>query len=128
MAGVKESLTAADASEPVVARERDIEADLKDLLAAMRQMPSSKGSNDDSDPNRARERELNRLVAELKMIRMVQVRVNRATVQTDGRRPAEIAAIAADLRRQIENVTNQQDDVREVTERLFTARADELFQ
>jgi len=128
MSTVKDSLAAADASEVVIAREREIENDLQELLQAMRQMPSSRSSMDDSDPNRARERELNRIIAELKMIRMVQIRVNRATVQTDSGRAAEAAAIAAELRRRIDNVTHQQDDVREVTDRLFEERADDILQ
>jgi hypothetical protein len=128
MVTVKDSLTAADAGEPVVAHEREIEDDLKDLLLAMRKMPSSKNAQDAADANRTRERELNRLVAELKMIRLVQVRVNRTTTQTDERRAAELQALTADLRRQIETVTNQQDDVREVTERLFSERGGEILQ
>lgn len=128
MAGVKESLAKADASEPVVAREREIEEDLKGLLTAMKQMPSSKDSNpsDPQNASRQRERELNKLVAELKMIRMVQIRVNKATIQTDGGRAAALEALSADLRQRIENVTNQQDDVRDVTERLFLERGEEL--
>jgi len=128
MAGVKESLAKADASEHVVAREREIEEDLKGLLTAMKQMPSSKDSNpsDPQNASRQRERELNKLVAELKMIRMVQIRVNKATIQTDGGRAAALEALSADLRQRIENVTNQQDDVRDVTERLFLERGEEL--
>ncbi len=128
MSGVKDSLAKADASEPVVLREREIEEDLKDLLQAMKQMPSSKNSRpgEPQDPSRQRERELNRLLAELKMIRMVQVRVNKATAQTDGGRKAELDTISAELRQRIENVANQQDDVRDVTERLFAERADEI--
>ena len=128
MGGVKESLAKADASDPVVAREREIEEDLKDLLLAMKQMPSSKNSqpSDPQDLSRQRERELNRLVAELKMIRMVQIRVNKATLATDGRRSAELESISAELRGRIENVMNQQDDVRDVTERLFAERAEEI--
>jgi hypothetical protein len=128
MVTVKDSLTAADAGEPVVAHEREIEDDLKDLLLAMRKMPSSKNAQDAADANRTRERELNRLIAELKMIRLVQVRVNRTTTQTDERRAAELQALNAELRRQIENVANQQDDVREVTERLFSERGGEILQ
>jgi len=129
MAGVKTSLAAADASEPVVEREREIETDLKDLIAAMKQLPA-KGSGKDGESrdgdDEDRERELNRVVAELKMIRLVQVRVNRSTLQTDGRRAPEVEVLSPDVRRLIESVTNQQDDVREVTERLFTERADDI--
>ena len=59
MAGVKESLAKADASEPVVAREREIEEDLKGLLTAMKQMPSSKDSNPSDPQNASRQRERN---------------------------------------------------------------------
>lgn len=131
MSGVKASLAAADASEQVVAREREIETDLKDLLGAMKQLPAKGRSKDgdapDGDGNgNDRERELNRLVAELKMIRVVQIRVNRSTLTTDERRPAQLDALTADVRRQIEGVMNQQDDVRDVTERLLSERGEEL--
>ncbi len=127
MAEVRESLAAADASESLVNREREIEDDLKELLVAMKRLPASSASPADSqDPNRARERELNRLVAELRMIRLLQIRVNRSTNDTEARRSADLETLSADLRRQIENVTNQQDDVRDVTERLFLIRAEEL--
>ncbi len=94
MAGVKDSLAAADASEPVVNREREIEDDLKELAGgheAATSIQSLRGRRAGT-PTGPRERELNRLVAELRMIRLLQIRVNRSTVDTDSKRAAELEA------------------------------------
>ena len=68
-----------------------IEDDLLGLLQAIRRLPPTTppppGSPLPSDP-RERERELNRLVAELKMIRLLQSRLNDDTVGVDKTRPA----------------------------------------
>ena len=72
-----------------------------------------------------RERELNRLVAELKMIRILQVRVNHDTKQTDQKR-GEVNDLSADLQRKIQTIHDRQQDVHDVTDKLNTQRGDEL--
>jgi hypothetical protein len=127
MSEVKERLAAADASEEVVAAEKQIEEDLAALLEAMKQLPSQ------GDPGKGqrggqsdRERQLNRLIAELKMVRMLQVRVNRDTRDVDKHRPAELKDLSATLVRRIEVLQDRQEDVHDVTERIAVERADEL--
>lgn len=127
MAAIQDHLTAGDAAEPVVAAEKQVEADLDALLDAMKQMPSTRMSNNKAQKgNRDREKELNRLVAELKIIRLLQVRVNGETVSVDKRQPAEAAALSAAIRTAIKQVEHHQDEVRLTTERLTEQRGDEL--
>ena len=126
MSEVQERLAAGDGSEPVVEAERQIEADLKELLEAMKQMPA-KGQNQRAQRGaQDRRRELNRLIAELKLIRMLQQRTNRQTSDLDGKRPAEAKTLPAELREKIEALADQQDHVREAAQRLADERGDEI--
>jgi hypothetical protein len=128
MDDVKKRLAAGDASEETIEAERQIEADLKALLEAMKQLPSnSPPKNSKSNPNNPdeRERELNRLVAELKMIRILQVRVNHDTKQTDQKR-GEVNNLSADLQRKIQAIHDRQQDVHDVTDKLNAQRGNEL--
>lgn len=127
---VKERLAAVDASEDVIAAERQIEEDLQALLDAMKQLPSqSDGEARKGGGNAgARERQLNRLIAELKMVRMLQIRVHRDTKDVDGKRPADIKDLTTQIKRKIESLQDRQEDVHDVTERIAFERAQELPQ
>jgi hypothetical protein len=127
MGSVQASLAEGDGSEKVVNAERQIEADLAALLDAMKQLPSSKMSNRKAQKGgqRDRQRELNRLIAELKMIRLLQTRTNQRTSDVDQSR-AGLSALSAAVKEQIEAVADQQDFVREATERLAEERGEEL--
>lgn len=127
MSNVKRSLGQGDASPPVVTAERQIEADLQALLEAMKQMPSSREPK--GRPGRGqrdRERELNRLIAELKMVRILQVRVNGETVDANGQRPQSSADLPAALRKAIASVEEHQDEVRGTTQKLGEGRSEEI--
>ena len=124
MADVQTSLADGDGSEQVVNDQRQIESDLRDLLEAMKQLPSSTGTGKAQRGQADRRREINRLIAELKMIRLLQLRTNRQTVDVDGTRTGD--DISAALREAIEKVADQQDYVRAATERLAEERGDEL--
>lgn len=126
MHDVQQRLAAADASPDVVDAERRIEEDLQALLEAMKQLPSSK-SGEPSKPGGPsdRERELNRLVAELKMIRILQLRVNGNTKDADQHRPADQNDISAAILKKIQALRDRQDDIHDVTERLATERGNE---
>ena len=117
MLKVQELLKEADASKPTVDLEKRVEEDLLALAEAMRRLPPSSppppGSPLPTDL-RARERELNRLVAELKMIRLLQSRLNDDTIETDQGRPeAREAVLPPDLRRAIEALTTAQNEIHE---------------
>jgi hypothetical protein len=115
MHDVEGRLKGGDASELTIVLERRIEEDLLGLIQAMRRLPPTTppppGSPLPSDL-RARERELNRLVAELKMIRLLQVRLNDDTTGADGKRP-EAPPLPAELRRQIEDLKANQEEIRD---------------
>lgn len=115
MLAVEALLKAGDATPSTIDLERRIEEDLLGLVQAMRRLPPSTppppGTPLPSEP-RDRERELNRLVAELKMIRMLQTRLNDETVIVDETRP-EDSPLSAELRREIDALRNNQDEIRE---------------
>lgn len=129
MSDVKERLAAADASEEVVVLEQRIEEDLQALLDAMKQLPSqSDGGRGQRGGQSDRQRQLNRLIAELKMVRMLQVRVSRDTKEVDGKRPADTKDLPAALMKRIESLQGRQEDVHDVVERIAVERGDELPQ
>jgi hypothetical protein len=70
---------------------------------------------------RERERELNRLIAELKMVRMIQSRLNDDTVEVDKTRPVA-STLPPALRREVETLEATQDEIRDslakIAERL----------
>lgn len=128
MVDVQGALTGGDASDKVVNAEKQIESDLQDLLDAMKRMPT-KGKPPKGKPQkgqRDRERELNRLLAELKMIRLMQLRVNRETLTVDRTRQDALEAATAKIEREIEGVADRQVHVRDATEKLAEDRGDEL--
>lgn len=113
-----------DVSPRTIALEIRVEEDLLGMLQAIRRLPPSTppppGTPLSSDA-RERERELNRLVAELKMIRMLQSRLNDDTVVVDKSRPAPQTLPPA-LRREVEALEATQDEIRDslakIAERL----------
>jgi hypothetical protein len=130
MSDVKDRLAKPDASPEVVALEQQIEEDLESLLEAIKQLPSKNGGMGQRQNAGAqdRERELNRLIAELKMVRMLQVRVNTQTKDVDGERPDGAKKLEAALLQRIEALQGRQEDIHDVTERLAEERGEELNQ
>jgi len=131
MDGVRGSLAAALAGEEVVSAEKEIEGDLQSLIDAMKQMPSAgrdrsagkrRAANDDEQ-----RRELNRLIAELKMVRLLETRLYQNTTAADRDR-AGTPTLPAALRRQIIDLGGRQEDVRDVTEKLAIERGADLNQ
>jgi hypothetical protein len=117
-------LEASDVAPRTIAMETRVEEDLVKLVGAIRRLPSEtpppRGTPFPTN-NRERERELNRLVAELTMVRMLQARLNDDTVGVDKTRPAA-SNLPPAVRREIEALEATQDEVREslakITERL----------
>ncbi|AGA28203.1 DUF4175 family protein [Singulisphaera acidiphila] len=124
MRNIEGWLKAGDVAPRTIALEIRVEEDLLGLLQAIRRLPPGTppppGSPLPSDL-RERERELNRLVAELKMIRMLQSRLNDDTVGVDKSRP-DISELPPALRREVEALEASQDEIREslakIAERL----------
>ena len=125
MTRVQAWLKEGDASTTTVAMEKRIEQDLLSLLEAMRRLPASTppppGTPLPSEP-RARERELNRLIAELKMIRLLQARLNDDTMEADHGRPGDPVLPPA-LRRMIEPQVRSRRNPRLPLQNLATVRA-----
>jgi hypothetical protein len=115
MRGIEGWLKAGDASAKTVAMEQRVEDDLLGLIQAIRRLPPGTpppaGTPLPSDL-RDRERELNRLVAELKMIRMLQSRLNDDTVGVDKTRPKP-SDLPPALRREIEALESSQEEIRD---------------
>ena len=125
MRSIEGWLKAGDLAARTIALETRVEEDLLGLLQAIRRLPPSTppppGTPLPSDL-RDRERELNRMVAELKMIRLLQSRLNDDTVGVDQSRPGAAAALPPALRREVEALEAVQDEIRDslakIAERL----------
>jgi hypothetical protein len=120
MRKVEHWLEEGDASARTVALERRIEEDLLAMGEAMRRLPPTTPPAPGLPPPgdlRARERELNRLIAELKMIRLIQSRHNDDTREVDRGRPQEPVLTPA-LRREIEGLKTAQEEIRDSLAKL----------
>lgn len=127
MDDVRISLEKGNAAREVVNAEQQVEADLLALIGAMKQLPSDKPGKEEEGKGGGggemeEERELNRLVAELKLVRLLQVKVNRGTQEVDITRPKDEKVIPVAVRNRVEELTGRQEDIRDVTERLATER------
>ena len=112
-----------DASARTVTQEKRIEQDLLGLLEAMRRLPPTTPPPPGSPlPTnlKDRERELNRLIAELKMIRLLQVRLDDDTVVVDQSRPTE-PILPLPLRRAIEALKSGQEEIRDSLRKIAKA-------
>ncbi|MDR3617745.1 MAG: DUF4175 domain-containing protein [Paludisphaera borealis] len=120
MTKVQGWLKEGDATEHTVVMEKRIEEDLLALAEAMRRLPPSTPPKPNAplptEP-RARERELNRLIAELKMIRLLQSRLNDDTIEADHGRPKE-QVLTPPLKRLIEALKSSQDEIHETLAKL----------
>jgi hypothetical protein len=108
-------LKEADASPRTIKLEQRVEDDLLAMIQAVRRLPPTTpppaGTPLPSEP-RERERELNRLVAELKMIRLLQVRLNDDTIGVDKSRPKP-SDLPPPLRREVETLESSQEEIRD---------------
>jgi hypothetical protein len=115
---------AGEAGDRTVALAKRIEDDLPGLVQALRRLPPktppAPGTPLPLDL-RDRERELNRMIAELTMVRMLQSRLNDDTVTVDKSRPAA-ASLPQPIRQEVESLEASQDEIRDslakIAERL----------
>ena len=125
MRSIEAWLKAGDVAPRTVALETRVEEDLLTLVQAIIRRLSPATPPAPGTPLslnvRERERELNRLVAELKMVRMIQSRLHDDTVNVDKSRAAASAPPPA-IRREVETLEATQDEIRDslakIAERL----------
>ena len=125
---VQMSLADGDASPEVVTAEKQIEADLKAMIEVVSEMSdanSRKGRRGGNSPEDQR-KEQNRIISELKMIRLLEQRVLQSTGDVDKKRSE--TAISANIRKRIEYLEGRQEDIRDATEQLAAERGDDLPQ
>lgn len=124
---VQTSLAGGEASSEVIRAEKQIEADLKAMLEIVSEMSeanSRRGRRGGNTPQEER-KELNRIISELRMIRLLETRAQENTSQVDSKRDAA-AALSADMRKRIEQLEGRQADIQEATELLNLERGDEV--
>jgi hypothetical protein len=127
MRSIEGWLKAADIAARTVALETRVEEDLLALVQGIIRRLSPATPPEPGAPlsqdGRARERELNRLIAELKMVRLIQSRLIDDTVAVDKARPAAAVPPPA-LRREVETLEATQEEIRDalakIAERLPT--------
>ncbi|HEV3416137.1 MAG TPA: hypothetical protein VG056_04970, partial [Pirellulales bacterium] len=104
--------------ERVIETEVAIEQDLKDLLETFKEMPSFAGQCDSQCSGC--KGNMNKLLAELKVVRMMQTRVNKGTVDANGeaRRAAAVAELPSELREKIGKLRDGEETTRDAMDRL----------
>jgi hypothetical protein len=109
-------LTGGRGDERVIGVERGIEQDLRDLLETFTtlQLDGKCSSCKGCKGNK------NKLIAELKVVRMFQLRVNKQTLDADGdaHRAAAAAELPPALREKIGKVRDGEDSVRNIMEKI----------
>jgi cytochrome c556 len=103
--------------EPLVVREKQVEQDLSDLIDTFKQLASAKMGNGQCNCKGDK----NKLLAELRVIRMMQVRVNAQTTEADADRGGQVggqADLSPDLQAKIAAARDGQGQVRDATEAI----------
>jgi len=115
---VSGDLTGGRGDRHVIESEVAIEQDLKDLLETFKEMPTFAGQSDSQCSGC--KGNMNKLLAELKVVRMMQMRVNKGTVDADAeaRRAAAIAELPSELRDKIGKLRDGQETIRDAVNRL----------
>ncbi len=120
MRSIEGWLKAGDVAARTVDMETRIEEDLLGLAEAVRRLsprtPPAPGEPLPQDL-RERERELNRMIAELKMVRMLQSRLKDDTVVVDKTRVAGSPSPTA-IRREVETLELTQDEIRDALAKI----------
>jgi hypothetical protein len=122
---VTERLREGQADETVIADERQIEADLKDLLDALKQASRPSLANSAASDGMGRPQNLNKLLGELKMMRWMQKSLHTQT-ETADRWLGENRIDTDQRRRRTEPLADRQKEIRELTERIHLEYAEPL--
>lgn len=101
-------------NQDVITSEKQVERDLQDLLDTFKQLAASKMGNGSCNCKGDK----NKLLAEMKVLRMLQIRVNEETADVDGRRAAENAELSKAMREKIGTVHDAQESVRDAADKI----------
>jgi hypothetical protein len=100
--------------QPLVTREKQVEQDLSDLIDTFKQLASAKMGKGQC---RGCKGDKNKLLAELRVLRMLQVRVNAQTEQADQERDGQ-AGLSDELKAKIAAARDAQGQVRDATDEI----------
>jgi hypothetical protein len=118
MERVVESLAGGNADETVIADEKQIEEDLKDLLAALKQASRPMlAQQDNNDGQLGQQGNLNKLLGELKMLRLMQKTLHGET-ETADKLLAQQKIEDAERRQRTEPLSDRQKEIRDLTQRV----------
>ena len=108
-AAVADALRDGVADQPLVQRQINIEQDLQDLLDTFKELAAQPG-----DPSKCRgcKGNKNKLLAELKVLRLLQARVNQRTLALDAR-PKDASSA-----REIAELRDRQQDIQMATQKI----------
>lgn len=101
-------------NDGVIKSEKQVERDLQDLLDTFKQLAASKMG--DGQCNCKGDK--NKLLAELKVLRMLQIRVNEETVDADGRRAAAMPDLSKEMREKIGTIHDSEESVHDAAEKI----------
>ncbi|MBI1374184.1 MAG: hypothetical protein GC159_15815 [Phycisphaera sp.] len=110
-------LNAGRANTFVVAAEKQIERDLELLIDAIKSSAPPPNQSQGEGKCKSCGQDKNKLVSELKMLRLLQMRVNGETVEADQRR-AQDGDLTPLMRERIGTIKAHQQEVREATEKI----------
>jgi hypothetical protein len=125
---VQVSLADGDASSDVIRAEKQIEADLKAMLEIVSEMSeanSKKGRRQRGNSPDEQRKELNRIISELRMLKLLEERVKESTTMVDAKRAGD-TSLSAEIRKRVEHLEGRQADIQEATELLNAERGDEV--
>ena len=103
----------------VIGAETAIEQDLQDLLETFQETPSSAAGECNGECKGCKGN-MNKLLAELKVVRMMQMRVNKGTIDADSaaRHAAAVADLPPELHEKIGKLRDGQETIRDAMDRL----------
>jgi len=103
------------AGQPVIAAQVQVERDLKDLIDTFKELAASSAK-----PSQCKgcKGDKNKLLAELRVLKMLEIRVNEETKDADGLRAAAARELPKDLKAKIGTVRDNQQQVHDATDAI----------
>ncbi len=101
-------------SDETIGSEKQVERDLQDLIDTFKQLAASKMGNGQCNCKGDK----NKLLAELKVLRMLQLRVNEETADTDGRRAKAMSELSPAMRDKIGTVRDAQQSTQDALDKI----------